>query len=88
MRIIDYIGDSVYVEWDDGDLRIYTNNGWGDNNNIYLEPAVLNNLLTFIKRRMDEPEPKPEKGEGDRAPGSEDAPGPPHGDPGEARRRD
>lgn len=36
-----YLGDSVYVEFDGFQVRLYLNNGMGDHNSIYMEPDVL-----------------------------------------------
>ena len=44
-----YLGDSVYVELDDGDVKLTTNNGYGDTNTIYLEESVINQLLKWLK---------------------------------------
>jgi hypothetical protein len=46
-----YIGDSVYVEFDGYQLILTTENGYPDDprNRIVLEPEVLDSLLHFIK---------------------------------------
>jgi hypothetical protein len=42
-----YIGDSVYAEFDGYHVKLTTENGYPDDprNTIYLEPAVLKNLI-------------------------------------------
>ena len=44
-----YIGDSVYLELERGMLKLTTDNGFGPDNTIYLEPEVYNNLVTFVQ---------------------------------------
>ena len=47
-EIKQYIGDQVYARvtsW--GDIILTTENGCGVTNEIYLEPAVMKNLLEF-----------------------------------------
>ncbi len=45
-----YLGDSVYVEMEDGCmLAIYTDNGFGRQNQIYLEPSVRIALAKFLE---------------------------------------
>lgn len=48
--IKDYLGDSVYVEYIDGQYILTTDNGEGPSNTIILEPAVIYALNQFIKR--------------------------------------
>jgi hypothetical protein len=51
-----YLGDSVYVTWDDlGRLVLTTENGYPDDprNRIVLEPEVFANLIEFA---ADEPQ--------------------------------
>jgi hypothetical protein len=44
------LGDSVYVEMEDGCmLAIYTDNGFGRQNQIYLEPKVRIALAKFLE---------------------------------------
>lgn len=47
----EYIGDSVYAEINPDYLILTTENGFGPSNTIYLEPAVLSNLLFFLESR-------------------------------------
>jgi hypothetical protein len=46
-----YIGDSVYMSYDGFSFIIYTNNGLGPENVIYLEPEVVSSMLQFIKNQ-------------------------------------
>jgi hypothetical protein len=47
----EYLGDSVYVETsDDCDMRIYTDNGDGPTNEIWLDEGVIKSLISFIER--------------------------------------
>lgn len=45
-----YLGDSVYADYDGYMIKIYTNNGLGPENEIYLEPRTLEMLIHFSKR--------------------------------------
>jgi hypothetical protein len=40
-----YLGDSVYMHYDDHQLKIYTDNGDGPENTIVLEPEVFAELV-------------------------------------------
>lgn len=44
-----YLGDSVYVDYDGCMLVLTTENGFGPSNIIYLEPGVLNSLVEYLK---------------------------------------
>ena len=46
-----YLGDAVYIKADAStrDLVIYTH---GEENTIYLEPAVIGNLIAYLHRHM------------------------------------
>lgn len=48
----DYLGDSVYAEWDGYHIVLTTNNGYLDDpsNTIALEPQVLAALKRFEQR--------------------------------------
>lgn len=46
----EYIGDSVYVEIENGMIRLSTNNGGEDSNVIFLETEVFNALLSWYQR--------------------------------------
>ena len=44
-----YIGDSVYVDkWAFGGIVLTTNNGYENSNEIFLEPEVIQGLITFL----------------------------------------
>lgn len=47
-----YLGDSVYVEIDNDQIILTTENGWPDDprNRIVLEPEVYNELVKYINR--------------------------------------
>ena len=45
-----YLGDSVYIQEVDYGFKIYTNNGNGPENEIYLEPEVARALMGYINR--------------------------------------
>ncbi len=46
----DYLGDSVYVEFDGYGFEVTTNNGMGPSNTIYMEPQVIEALNRFVAR--------------------------------------
>jgi hypothetical protein len=48
----EYLGDSVYVEIVNGMFMLTTDNGEGPSNIIYLEPAVLANLVKYAEKIM------------------------------------
>jgi len=52
----EYLGDSVYVEFDGLYFRLTTNNGYADDprNQIALEPQVLENLQRYVRRIRDQ----------------------------------
>jgi len=45
-----YLGDSVYVDVDNGMLKLTTDNGYGPSNTIYLEPEVYEALTRYVQR--------------------------------------
>lgn len=47
-----YLGDSVYVDIENGMLKLTTENGYGPSNTIYLEPEVADALVKYIERVM------------------------------------
>lgn len=50
----EYLGDSVYVEMENGMLRLTTENVKGSPSNIiYLEHEVMHNLLLYLQRLDD-----------------------------------
>ena len=50
-QLKDYLGDSVYAEFDGYGITLTTDNGHGPSNTIYLEPDILEALNRF-KARM------------------------------------
>lgn len=46
----EYLGDSVYVEFDGFMLKLTTENGFGPSNTIYLEPPVYSALMEYVER--------------------------------------
>ena len=44
-----YLGDGVYVEVENGMLKLSTSNGESDTNTIYLEREVFNNLVFYAE---------------------------------------
>ena len=46
----DYLGDSVYAEFDGHGIVLTTENGLGASNTIVLEPEVLHALNNFVER--------------------------------------
>jgi len=45
-----YIGDGVYVEYDNYGIKLTTENGIETTNAIYLEAEVLNNLDLYLRK--------------------------------------
>jgi hypothetical protein len=50
-----YLGDSVYVEMEQGLIKLYTWNGYWDDprNRIYLEPEVAIELVRYLTEKHD-----------------------------------
>ncbi len=46
----EYLGDSVYAEWDGLGVVLTTENGYGPSNRIVLEAEVLNALDKYLAR--------------------------------------
>ena len=46
----DYLGDSVYADFDGYTIVLTTDNGLGPSNTIYLEPEVLAALNRYVER--------------------------------------
>ena len=46
----EYLGDSVYAEFDGFHIVLTTNNGEGPTNTICLEPAVMDELWQYQQR--------------------------------------
>lgn len=47
-----YLGDEVYVEWENSMLKLTTDNGRGAGATIYLEPQVMLALIEFWDEKM------------------------------------
>jgi len=45
----EYIGDSVYVDFDGNGLTLTTENGLGPSNTIYIEPEVWTALEKYVE---------------------------------------
>ncbi len=43
----EYLGDSVYADFDGWHIVLTTENGFGPNNRICLEPQVMKNFIKF-----------------------------------------
>lgn len=43
-----YLGDSVYVEYENGMLKLTTENGYGPTNTIYMEDLVYRSLVAYV----------------------------------------
>lgn len=50
MSYKDYLGDSVYADWDGFSVTLTTENGEGPSNTIILEPDVLAALNRYVER--------------------------------------
>jgi hypothetical protein len=48
----DYLGDSVYAEFDGFGIVLTTENGDGPSNRIVLEPEVLTALNRYVARTL------------------------------------
>ena len=59
---VEYLGDGVYVSHDGFMLRLSTERE-GREHYIYLEPAVLNALYEYVRRRSKPAPPSRERGE-------------------------
>lgn len=48
----EYLGDSVYAEWDGHGIVLTTNNGYDDDprNRIVLEPEIYFGLARFVEK--------------------------------------
>lgn len=51
----DYIGDSVYAEYDGYGIVVTTDNGNGPSNTIYMEPEVIESLYKFYQKERKTP---------------------------------
>jgi len=46
----DYLGDSVYAEISQGVVKLYVDNGYGPQDEIYLEQEVIDALNRYVQR--------------------------------------
>ena len=44
----EYLGDSVYVEIENGMIKLTTENGYGPSNTIFLEVVVYDHLVKYV----------------------------------------
>ena len=64
MKVKEYLGDSVYAEFDGYGITLTTDNGLGPSNTIFLDPEVLTALNQFASRvteqktQQNKPKPK------------------------------
>jgi hypothetical protein len=42
-----YIGDSIYADFDGNQIRMYTDNGYGPENVIFLETEIFQSLRDY-----------------------------------------
>ena len=65
LEMKEYIGDSVYAEFDGTNLILTTENGYPDDprNRIVLEPEVWSLLTTWMDRAMARPSDGPSDGD-------------------------
>ena len=49
-NIKEYLGDSVYAEFDGFELALYLDNGYGPHDIIFLEPQVFDALLNYAQK--------------------------------------
>ena len=44
-----YLGDSVYIDIENGMIKLTTNNGYHDEGTIYMDSAVIANFQQYLK---------------------------------------
>jgi len=56
MKTVDvtYLGDSVYANFDGYQIELFTFNGLGVTNQIYLDPETLKSFLSYVKEVRNE----------------------------------
>lgn len=55
-----YLGDSVYADFDGYGITLTTENGYGPSNTIYLEPqvlAALDDYKAYLRKQTEPEEP-------------------------------
>ena len=45
-----YLGDGLYVDYDNYQLRLMANSPTEPTDTVYLEPAVWHNLVAYVER--------------------------------------
>jgi len=45
-----YLGDSVYADYDGYQIRLYLDNGLGVDTEIFMEPDVMHSFIAYAKR--------------------------------------
>lgn len=45
-----YLGDSVYANYDGHQIMLYLDNGYGAKNEIFMEPEVMHSFIAYAKR--------------------------------------
>lgn len=45
-----YLGDSVYADYDGYQIQLYLDNGFGAKNEICMEPDVMHSFIAYAKR--------------------------------------
>jgi hypothetical protein len=46
----EYLGDGLYAEHDDYQIKLAASNGMFDHDTVYLQPSVLHALIDYAKR--------------------------------------
>lgn len=52
----EYLGDSVYIETDGYHIILYVDNGLGSANKIFLEPDMIDGIVEYKKRNIENPD--------------------------------
>lgn len=45
-----YIGDSIYLEFNEQYFKITTNNGMDNTNTILIEPELMEDIILFVQK--------------------------------------
>jgi hypothetical protein len=54
MKMQDYLGDGLYVEFDGWQYKLYASNGVRITNEVYLDESVLAAFFDFVKRSKEQ----------------------------------
>lgn len=46
----EYLGDGLYVDYDEYQIRLYTDNGIHITNEVFLEPNVLQSFISYLNK--------------------------------------